>query len=303
MPTESEHPAKAADPPPGGGSRAREAEEYAFDWCRRHGLLRGRTPAESFRRARFGALAARTHPQAPPGQLALLAAWVAWGFVLDDLLDRRDARTADPLLADLVAVTAGKRRSRNAFVRAYEDLWRRTTETMDPPVRERFRANLTRYLNVLGEESAQRSARRVPSLEAYLPMRLATGGVREDLDIADHLAGRSLPEALYTHPWHQRILDTASDVVNWTNDLASYPKEAAAGEVHNLVIVLAHADGVDHGRAAESVRTGIAARTEEFTALAAAGPPHPELAARVADLGHWITGFRGWLSETGRYRV
>ncbi|GGZ36729.1 hypothetical protein GCM10010387_33500 [Streptomyces inusitatus] len=164
----SDHLAKAADPPPGSGSRAREAEEYAFGWCREHGLLRDRARAGSFRRARFGAPAAKTHPQAPP--------------------------RATPGRPYGGPAAGGPRRGDG------------------------------------GETAVARRLRQ---------------GVRGPL--AEHR--------------------------------------------------------VDHGRAADSVRTRIAARTEEFTALAAAGPPHPEPAARVADLGHWITGLRGWLSETGRYRV
>ncbi|MEV7595875.1 terpene synthase family protein [Kitasatospora sp. NPDC089797] len=292
--------------------RAAEADAHTLAWCTRYGLLATPGAAEHFRRARFGALAAHTHPEASPESLPVLADWFAWAFLLDDHLDAGahlpgqggapGGRPTSGLLADLAAVVEDRPPSRvQPLTTALAELWHRTSAAMAAPVHRRVTRHLHEYLDALAAESGQRRQGRTPTLPEYTALRRITGGVREDLDFADHLADRSLPDRLFEHPWHLELLAAAGDVINWTNDLASWRKEQAGGEVHNLVLVLAHHSGCPPEEAAELVRRRIAERRHRFEALTGR-PPHPLLARRAAALRQWADGFEAWLADTARYR-
>ncbi|MFJ4188483.1 terpene synthase family protein [Kitasatospora sp. NPDC089509] len=298
---------------------AAEADAHTLEWCTRHGLLSGPDPAERFRLARFGTLAARTHPEASQESLPVLADWFAWAFVLDDHLDTGahvpgqagtpGVRRTSRLLAEFAAIVEGHAAVHGhapvrlqPMTRALDDLWRRTSATMTAAVRHRTVRHLREYLDALAMESGQRRRGRIPTLPEYVALRRVTGGVREDLDFADHLAGRSLPDGLFEHPWHLDLLAAAGDVVNWTNDLASWRKEQACGEVHNLVLVLAHHTGRPPEEAAALVRNRIAERRDRFEGLTG-HPPHPLLARRATALRQWADGFQAWLADTDRYRA
>ncbi|GAA1936743.1 terpene synthase family protein [Kitasatospora viridis] len=287
--------------------RAAEADDRAAAWCLERGLLPDRETEECFRLARFGALAAHTCPSADDAALAVLGTWLGWFFLLDDHLDGHlDSQAPEDGAGLLTAIGDALRTGRtdhgSPFVAAFLDLWSAPGPGSGPaePFRPRFARHLDEYLAALVRENAERRSGRPPGEAEYIALRRITGAIRESLDGADHLAGCSLPDELYDHPWHQSLLDAASDVINWTNDLASWRKELDGGEVHNLVLVVARTRGLDHRAAEAEVARRIAVRAEEFEALAAV-PPDPRLARRAVALRDWMTGFRAWLAETARY--
>ncbi|MFE9426570.1 hypothetical protein ACFYNO_26820 [Kitasatospora sp. NPDC006697] len=292
-----------ASPSPEFARRAAEADARTAEWCRDRGLLPDQETERRFRLARFGSLAAHTNPSADAASVVMQAKWLGWYFLLDDRLDS----SADPagdshrLLAALgTALHTGRAEHDSPFVAAFLELWDGSDGPSADPVRDRFARHLEEYLAALVRENAERRSGRQPDEREYVVQRRITGAIRESLDGADHLAGCSLPDELFDHPWHHLLLDAASDVINWTNDLASWRKELYGGEVHNLVLLVARNAGAPYEAAAAEVHRRIAVRTREFEALAAV-PPHPLLARRAQALRDWIAGFDAWLRETARY--
>ncbi|WP_424216060.1 terpene synthase family protein (plasmid) [Streptomyces sp. BI20] len=305
----------------GPGGRGVRADERVLDWCRAHSLLLpadpgAPNPAEGLRRARYGTLAARAHPHGDEEALTLLAHWYAWGFLLDDHLDRGPGprpggADALRLLDDLAGIPdprpepegtppAPHDRAAEALRGAFTDLWTRTARGMAPAVRRRLVGRLREYFEALADEETRRRRGIAPDEAAYLATRRVIGGLREILDIADHLADRSLPDHLDACSWQRELRGVAADIVDHTGDLASWRRELAAGETHNLVLVLARERGLDHAEAAGRVARRLRARAARFETLAA-HPPHPRLVRRAEDLRHWVTGFTAWLGETARH--
>ncbi|MFD5559028.1 terpene synthase family protein [Streptomyces sp. NPDC127068] len=236
-----------------------------------------------------------------------MASWLAVAFQLDDHLDTQPDIDHRSLLSGLASAVSGSNPARggcletpSGLLSAFSDLYEMTTHSMAAPVRERFAGQVQEYLQALATECRQRRLRIVPSERDYIRMRRTVGAVREAAEVADHFEGQSLPDHLFTHPWHQQLLDAAADVVGWRNDLASWHQEATGGEVHNLVLVLAHTTGCSPEHAADQVRQRLRRRAHQLEALASR-PPHPGLAHRAAGMRQWAKGYRRWSADTGRY--
>jgi hypothetical protein len=94
--------------------------------------------------------------------------------------------------------------------------------------------------------------------------------------------------------------------VGWANDIFTYEKELAAGEVHNVIAVLMRTEQLPLDVALERARALHDAEVCAFLRLQARldGSPDANDATgyRVAHLRHWIGGHLHWAQRNGRYR-
>jgi hypothetical protein len=98
-----------------------------------------------------------------------------------------------------------------------------------------------------------------------------------------------------------------SNVVVWTNDVYSLEKERTVGEVHNLVYIVEHHQGVDRPAALARVGAAIEAETQRYLAseieLLRAYPGHADvLVPYLAGMRSWMRGNLDWSARTKRYQ-
>ncbi|HLL68525.1 MAG TPA: hypothetical protein VK453_22835 [Micromonosporaceae bacterium] len=293
-----------------------ELERSAVEWATRQGLIAG--PAiRRYARARFARLIARTYPDAPPTALSLATAWLTTVFALDDHLEtalgrdparQREIRallldhlggavTVEPLAAAVGAPLS----------RALAVVWARTAAAAGPAWRERFRTHLADYLAGNVWEAENRATGRVPGVPEYLRMRRSTAATAIFFDLIEVFGGVELTPAAAADPAVLALRRHADNVVAWFNDLVSWPKELARGDVHNLVLVLARNTGV---ALPEAVRTVVAWHDAEVTEFLRARHRLPAalratagVEPMVAGLTYWIRGNVDWSRESGRYAV
>jgi hypothetical protein len=123
-----------------------------------------------------------------------------------------------------------------------------------------------------------------------------------------------VPERLVeTRAW-TTLLEGASDVVALSNDVASLAKERVFGDVHNYILVVSRALGMDTLQAAAWVNDRIAERIAEMHAAARALPAEfarlridPGPARGASKVACALLGapraHLEWLMESGRYEV
>lgn len=259
------------------------------------------------RDAGFDRMASRAFPDAPPAAVARFAQWLLWTFWFDD--ERDEGRLAaspdglDDLFGRLLAtLDAGPAADARPLEVALADLWGSTAEPMSQAWRRRFLHDFVLQWKGTRTESVNRATGRTPTLAEYPLLRRDSSGTRALLDLIEPTVGVELPSRLVSMPAWIDLTDALDDVVNWTNDLVSLPKERAGNDVHNYVIVASAALGIDGPAATRWVADRVVARLADMRTAVAALPDDPD-AARVVDvIVRTPRANVEWLLESRRYQ-
>ncbi|MFJ8086263.1 FAD-binding protein [Streptomyces sp. NPDC096205] len=267
-----------------------DAERQVRSWALRHGLVAGEEQTRRLARMGQGRMAGWLAPKASPAELALLAQWGAFIALVDDSFDvpgrsPQQVRTVLDQLLDVLASADGTRYPVTAApaVTALADLWERTRVSARPGWRQRFLALYRDFAEATCTEMRLRARGEQLGLDDYLALRRRTITVLPVLAVVE----RALPAA--------RELDglraAAADIVAWTNDLRSAPRELEEG-TDNLVGVLVRHHRCSRSKAAALARSMLAERMDEFDRAANGDRAAP--IRRVRD------GSLAWQRETHR---
>jgi hypothetical protein len=278
-------------------------------WLTSFGLLSNEMHAAKIRAARFDRLAARAYPLANLQGLQLAADWTTWLFLRDDISDS-DGFGSDPdamrehsaALIHTLLQGAGAAKKRGPLILALADLRERILDLAGPLFLARFVGPVEDYLSACAWEANNRLHNTVPSVDTYKRMRLFTGGVLTCtalIEVTDHIA-LSLPAR--RDPTVQRMVEIASNVICWSNDIFSAEKEARKNDFHNLVIVEQKESGCSFDEAMARVVRMHDEEVAEFVRLARTLPTsEPALAHFVSVLEAWMRANYDWSLESGRY--
>lgn len=287
-----------------------EAERHTRSWTRRMGLIRSPEAASHFAAINVGQLAGRVYPDAAAHHGNLVTDWFSWLFLFDDQCDEgrigRDPVLLHAATNDIKNVFDGSSRPlANPLARAMADLYDRLLPLATSPWLERFCRHVREYLDGCVWEAANRATSLVPTPEEYPAARRAAGAIIPAFDLIEFSTRTYLVDAIYDLTTYQEALHAAADVVCWTDDLATVAKEYARGDVHNLVIVLAHHRKISWTDAVREAGRLLTERINDFlhaerTLLTTA--PITPLVANLVGLRQWMRGHLDWGIETARYR-
>ncbi|MFI0349868.1 terpene synthase family protein [Actinomadura sp. 9N407] len=291
--------------------------ERVDSWARGRGLVLGDPDNSPLGRARCERLAGRLFPSADPSRVDLFARWLTWTFALDDTLDEASvsgsATAVHAVFEDLLK--AIRRGHASPGARPLEttivELWRATGGLMTLEWRRRFLAHLDEHRTGCADQAVHRRIRQMPSPDTYPALR-RRGAAPFLYDLVEAVLGVELPERLLALPAWTSLLEGTADVLTWSNDIASYSRESVLGDVHNHVIVLAAAYGVEPAQAGAQVADRIAVKADEvLTGTRAMVSTIGKLrlsAAECAAARQVVRVLLGaprahidWLAESGRY--
>ncbi|MET8829516.1 terpene synthase family protein [Streptomyces sp. NPDC004610] len=300
------------------------ADSGAIAWAEARGLCQDAAELRNLSRIRPGLLAGYSHPEATEADLTLTARWMAWLFLLDDLVDEgelgRDAALLEKHLHGLQNAALGTGIGADAapiaarpMSRALAEIITEASAGMSDAWQLRFRGHVSGYLSACVWQAAHRQAAQFPAPDAFPHWRRAFGAIMPSFDLIERTDGGALPPSVYYSRPYQDLLIAAADLVCWTNDLMTVDKEAAQGDLHNLVLVTAHDRLQDLPTAAaevsaaceQRIRTYMSARGELSTLTAALDLPDATRhhADRCAEsLRVWIRGHLEWGRFTPRYQ-
>lgn len=299
---------------------ADQARAHLHAWVARAGLVRRDSARIRFTEADFSWFAAMVYPTADAQHLNLMADWFAWFFVLDDHLDdgeigrslARLGKLADQMQAVIESADFGAefvaRPDVPPVVSSLAELWTRTARDMTPYWRQRFVDHVAQGLAAAAVwEAGNRVNDRVPDEAAYIEKRRHTGAIYVCMDLIEVVEQISLPRVVRESEPFTAALDTACNVVCWTNDYYSFAKERSLGEVHNLVHVVQHHRGLTIEEACAHVCHAVSAETERYLSLERplldAQPDHAAALVRyTAGMRTWMRGNLDWSSRTRRYQ-
>ncbi|WP_192809868.1 terpene synthase family protein [Actinomadura rudentiformis] len=286
-------------------------------WARNRGLVLGDPDTSPLGRGRFERLAARIFPTSELERVELFARWLTWSFALDDTFDDTptgaSATAVHGLYDDLLK--AMRRGHAKPGARPLEatvvELWQATTGGMTRDWRRRFLLHMEEHRTGCADEAVGRRVGGTPAQDAYPALRRRAAAPFL-YDLIEPVLGVELPPLLLATPVWKTLIDGTADVLAWCNDIASYAKEAAHGDVHNQIMVLKAAHGFEPAQAAGWILDRIVHRVLDVQEAArtmgdSLGPLRLPQEARgaaaqvVRALLDAPRAYLDWLAESGRY--
>ncbi|MEV6012534.1 isoafricanol synthase [Streptomyces sp. NPDC051976] len=313
---------------------AERARQHTLQWAQGMGLLTGDSATAEYDALRLERLMAYFYPDATASGLELAADFNAWFFIFDDQFDgglgtrpeeiRRvvdtlvDTMTVEgtPLVEGAPSATDvpgfGAEESDTPLVRAFRNIWLRSTASAPNSWRLRFRAHWRAYLAAHEGEAHQRNAERPPSFQQFLDVRRESIGVRPCLDFTERCGGYALPDEMHRSPVLAEMREITGDVVIFVNDIISLVKELAAGDVTNSVVVHRAQQGCTIEESVAHISALANSRTARFTRLAATLPgtlarsgvpreTREHVSHYVDGMRHLMAGNLAWSLATSRY--
>jgi hypothetical protein len=288
---------------------------HSMEHVQRLRLIQQEQALSRFSVARFAWAAARSYPDTDYVELAWVNDWLVWLFMFDDQFDD-GTLGADPeamkfimrglfnLLSDqLVPVEHLEQHS--PIAAALLDFWQRAPGAT-PAWRARFQQHLADYFASYLWEANNRASGRIPGVDAYIANRQRSGGLPTCFDLIELSEHVVLSPDVAANPTYQTLSLIANNVVCWVNDLFSFRKERARGEVNNLVLVVQHARGRTLQEAVVVVNNMITREVQHFLAveqqLCLYQPETYEALKKYLRVFRgWMRGNLDWSLETLRY--
>ncbi|MEU7143679.1 hypothetical protein ABZ942_29850 [Nocardia sp. NPDC046473] len=177
--------------------------------------------------------------------------------------------------------------------------------------RARFRRNVWNLVFASAAEQQNREEGRIPGIRECIAIRRETIGALTVLDLAEFAGHYELSDALYNDPHIHQLRQCCCDIIGWTNDLGSYHREDAAGEV-NLLHALQAENGTSLTAAFDAAKEMIETRISDFIETERTlrdGEMYRTIReldraavdAAVETMRHAIAGNRRWQAEVSRY--
>ncbi|MGH8469908.1 MAG: terpene synthase family protein [Gammaproteobacteria bacterium] len=304
---------------------AEAVHQHTLEWVRRHALIKDERAFEHLRSSKFGWLAARAHPNAPLEGVTIASDWFTWLFLMDDECDecgigKRPERLA-ALQGQFLRVLSGgqpeapldpefrdvRKRIDVPLLHALCDLRDRMEARMPRAWRARFIHSVVEYFESSKWEAANRARGIWPDAPTYIRMRPYTGALYTDIELIDMTEGIALPLAVRKHPLVQRLMLITNNVVCWSNDIFSLPKERAHLDMHNLALILQHKEEIPLQTAVDRVAVLTDKEVRRFIELEAllpsfGAPLDADVRRFIGVLRAWMRGNLDWSYESGRYR-
>ncbi|AXU17284.1 terpene synthase family protein [Streptomyces clavuligerus] len=235
-----------------------QARQRMWAWIDHFGLGPSEASHQRLSQLRLEVITARYYPFVEPSALPLLALHMAWAWCVDEQFDDgpagRDPRWCLTALRGLRdAVLGGSHIPGNPLEAAAADFHRRLGEVHSPRWVRDYTDVTTRWLWSYYAESLDRATDRHQPLPDYRRHRQVTSGEHMFFMLAEHGAGRELPDSVSRLPAYIALQDAAAEHMGLLNDIVSLPKEEPIGDVHNAVTLVSRHSRVPAAEAAEAV--------------------------------------------------
>ncbi|MFD4913084.1 hypothetical protein ACFWNR_07655 [Streptomyces virginiae] len=246
-------------------------EEPALEWAVRCGLVVGEKTEAYWREVGLGEVSARAYPYADAPTGLVLTRWIGWTACVERYFDEPSAPAPRELLAvvESLAGMCAPLRVRHPLAVALSDLWRDTSALMPRHWNRHLAANLADYVTACAAESQQLDGDpHQLGVEGYFEQRRLTVGSYVYCDLVELSVGFAVPDGLYRSAVFGRIRQVWNDLTSLVNDLASVPKELAAGDMlHNLVLLTHRREAMPLAEAALQVSAHVERLARTFTTL------------------------------------
>ncbi|WP_433710265.1 terpene synthase family protein [Nocardia sp. CA-084685] len=226
------------------------------------------TEEERLRGVDCARVACQIFPDADPDDLVILTIVGEWSFLLDDRIgfdeyDSLEALQSDISRFDRILETAQVETAVPGLETTLAKCLQRMYPRQSHSWRRRIRLNFLDCILAMGIELENRREGYVPGRQEYISMRRNTVAMYLFLDIVEFMLRIELSDMLYDSGEMCDFRESWVDIAAWVNDMASYHKEDAAGEV-NLIHVVRAEKNLSLEAAFDEVADMIESRVSDF---------------------------------------
>jgi Terpene synthase family 2, C-terminal metal binding len=278
---------------------ANQGQQAAVEWAHRLRLLKRDAAYRRLERVQYGMLMGRAYPSAALETLQIATDWSTWLFLLDDQCDEAGIGQDPEQLAGLhkrfldVLRGVAPQQDKEPLVHGLWDLYVRLRKYATNDWLRRFSGSVSMYFAANIWEATNRRQGLIPDASTYRAMRPFTSAVYPCLMLIELTEQLRLPSEVYNHPDVQRLAQMTNNVISWSNDILSFEKEQRQGDVHNLVLILAHEQRLSSQAAVEQVAALHDDEVRDFITLAG---QLPRFGSTIdADLQRYLDGMRSWM--------
>jgi hypothetical protein len=235
----------------------RRAHHNAIAWAGQVGLVEDDLQLAWYSRWNAAEFTARVYGRCDPDSFDLATQWFGWMNVLDDRLESTPLADLPAQLGPLADVFGGAigrpRKPATSLSGALADLWERTRGPMSPAWQARMAYLWDQCAEGFLWEARNRILGRPPGLADYMARRVDAGGAQFCLALAEGLYKEELSDEMYYSAPLKVLRECACEHICWANDVLTLEREAARGDMHNLVLVLQAAQGIPRSAAIAAV--------------------------------------------------
>lgn len=303
---------------PGISQHAEAMSQSTLQWAQQFQLLTSEKALERFKKANFALLTARAFP-VTENREAMFAVndFTTWLFLFDDQVDEglegKKGEYLEALTATLIGVIVSdpidtvERAATPPLASSLRDVWQRLRRLGDTAWQTRFASRVSEYLQACVWEAKNREQRVFPTVEQYTVARIYTGAVFTQLELIEVMYDIKLPRPIMQHEIVQQLAWSAVEIIAFSNDIFSAPKEIVQNDVHNLVILIQNERKVSFQEALMLAVDLHNSTMRTFEALEQWLPSfdvavNEQLRRYVLGLRYWIRANFDWsLKDTKRY--
>ncbi|KAI6008809.1 isoprenoid synthase domain-containing protein [Pisolithus orientalis] len=262
---------------------------------------------ERSKAAKSALLSATYYPDADAPRLRVCADWLALLFNVDDWFDEYDLGDARALWQTCLDVFRDPNlRTEKRSVLMVKSFFDRFRQTAGPGCTERFIHGFYLFFAASEREVERRSKGYIADLESYIAYRRDTSACKPCYAMIEYAVGIDLPDEVVSHPAIMAMGEAANDMISWSNDIYSYNKEQARGDIHNLVMILMYEQGLDLQGAVDAAgaywEAALQRFEDNFTILPTWGSPVDQnVAIYVQGLRDMVIGSLHWSFDAERY--
>jgi len=218
-------------------------DDATLAWVKRFGLISAKQ-VTGFERIICGTAARYGFHSASEDVVGIAADLISWLFLFDDAYPegtyRFDVKGLEKACDGYLALLEQYPRltPTTNFGRALMDLYERMSRHAPASWLKRFIESLRYYCKGCIREAHFRQANEIPTVAEYMDLRRASFGYAPMADLMELIFGTYFTDEERNSPQVVRLRTLGVDISAYVNDLYSYEKERAVGDMCNVVRVV-----------------------------------------------------------------
>ncbi|WNG51334.1 hypothetical protein F0U60_49785 [Archangium minus] len=278
-------------------------------WAKYLGVHAKHAVFRKLQRSHFPVLLGRCHPEASKEAIRGALDFLIWNFSWDDQVDvgevpaewvRQQSELALAVLKGAIPYNDAP-----PLLWLLASIRERIAERMPAEWMERFIQSCACYFKGTIWEAEVRSNRVCLDVDTYIELRRLSVGTYMGFTQVEAIEGFLLPEEVLSHPALTQLIETATDIIAWANDLFSLAQDLKDDFHPNLVFSLQKQYGLELqaaiDKAVEMHDAAVRRFIEQEKNLPSFGEHDANVATLVTGVRRWIRANVDWSIQTGRY--
>lgn len=278
-----------------------------IEWVKNFELIPDGELFQEFLTAKYINLTSAAYPESNLENLIPISDWIIFLYLNDDDVEKKDSESLRALNERNMKILKNESELTEKDIpltHALYDLMKRIRKIANESWINRFLKSVDEHFkSTVWEAENRETGITIPDYDIYLKKRLHTGAVYTVLLLIELAAQINIPETIYEE-YLQELSTTCNNIIVWSNDIRSSPKEFEKKFVNNLVFVIQKKFDLS---LEESINRAVDLHNSEVNRFEelkeklynklTAKDSNPALEQYGNDICKYVEGMRHWMSS------